>query len=210
MVLFVRLAVRNLTRNLRRTTITVLAVAFGLTMIHLAITLATGQYAEMIRVGVSTLAGHVVVQAEGYEKKQDSDIVVERASEVASAIAGRFPDAVVAPRLSLGGLLVSPTSSVGVGLMGLDGAAEAKVQEVDDHVAEGTWLDGDGRGIVIGRKLADTLAVGLGDKVVYMGQHGGATEVQSRLFRVKGIFSSGSTELDAFVAFADLPAAQEV
>jgi ABC-type lipoprotein release transport system permease subunit len=204
------LAMRNLARNVRRTVITVLAVGFGLALILLTINLQTGQYDEMIRSGVSALAGHVVVQREGFQKEQDSDLVVTEASAVASAITGVLPDAVVAPRLLLGGLLVSPTGSVGVALSGVDGAAEARVQDLHEKVTSGTWLDGDDRGIVLGSELARSLSVALGDKVVYMGQHGGSTEVQSRLFRVKGIFRTGAAELDGFGAFADLPAVQEV
>lgn len=109
----------------------------------------------------------------------------------------------------LGGLITSPRGSVGGAVSGIDGAAEAKLQDIDEHVVEGTWLTGDDRGIVIGRDMADALQVGLGDKVVYMGQHGGATEVSSRLFRVSGIFRMGNADLDGFVAFVDLPAAQE-
>lgn len=204
------LALRNLARNVRRTVITVLAIAFGLTMIHLAINLQTGSYDAMIRSGVSALAGHVVVQAVGYQKEQDSDLVVTGTAGVIDTLAETFPDATIAPRLMLGGLLTSTTSSVGVGLSGVDGAAEAKVQDITSKVREGTWLDGDGRGIVLGVELAKSLGVGLGDKVVYMGQHGGATEVNSRLFRVKGLFRTGSAELDGFGAFADLAAVQDV
>lgn len=205
----VSLAWRNLRRNLRRTVITVAAIAFGLMMMHLIITLNTGSYDAMIKSGVSSLAGHVVVQAEGYQKEQDSDLVVTGAAEVVQKLEATFPGATIAPRILLGGLLTSTTNSVGVGLAGIDGAAEAEIQDLAGKVQQGTWLDGDGRGIVLGIELARSLGVGLDDKVVYLGQHGGATEVNSRLFRVKGIFRTGGAELDGFGAFADLAAVQE-
>jgi putative ABC transport system permease protein len=204
------IAARNLARNLRRTAITVSAIAFGLMTIHFVIGLATGQYFEMIRVGVSQLAGHVVVQGPGYQDKLDGDIVVSDARAVVDTLTGAFPGARVAPRMALGGLLVSPTGSVGAALQGLDFAVERDIQEVDDKLVEGVWLDGDGRGLVVGYKLAETLSVGVGDKLVYMGQHDGATEMGSRLFRIKGIFRTGAVEQDAFLAYADLPAVQEV
>ena len=87
---------------------------------------------------------------------------------------------------------------------------EAQVQELDDQLIDGTWLDDDDRGIVIGAGMAKTLGVDVGDKLVYMGQHGDATEMVSRLFRVKGIFQTGGPELDGFVAMANLSAAQEL
>ncbi len=205
----VLLALRNLFRNTRRTAITLLAIAFGLSMVHLTITLQTGSYADLISSGVSSMAGHVVVQADGYQEEKDPDLVLGSAGEVARRLKEAFPEGTVAPRLALGGLLTSPRSSVGAMVSGIDGAAEAKLQTIDDQLEVGTWLDGDDRGIVIGRKMADALQLEVGDKVVYLGQHGGATEVGSRLFRVKGIFRTGAAELDGFVAFVDLPAAQE-
>ena len=69
------------------------------------------------------------------------------------------------------------------------------LQQLDHKVVDGAWLDGDGRGIVLGVDLARTLSVGLGDRVVYMGQHGGATDVSSRLFRVKGSFFGWTARL---------------
>lgn len=206
----IRLAARNLFRNTRRTLITLLGIAFGLGMVEVTITLQAGQYADMLEAGVSSLAGHVVVQQDGWQDDRDEERVLSGAGGVAEALRGAFPEATVTSRLLLGGLLTSPRGSVGAALTGVDAGAEAAVQTIDERVREGTWLDGDGRGIVIGEKMAESLQVKLGDKVVWMGQHGDETEVQSRLFRVKGVFRTGAPELDGFVAFADLPAAQEV
>jgi ABC-type lipoprotein release transport system permease subunit len=206
----IRLAARNLFRNTRRTVITLLGLAFGLAMVEVTITLQAGQYADMLEAGVSSLAGHVVVQADGWQDEREEERVLSGAGAVTDALRGAFPEATVTPRLMLGGLLTSPRGSVGAALTGVDAAAEAAVQTLDDRVREGTWLDGDGRGIVIGEKMAQSLQVGLGDKLVWMGQHGDETEVQSRLFRVKGVFRTGAAEIDGFVAFADLPAVQEV
>jgi len=204
------LAVRNLFRNTRRTLITLAAIAFGLGLVHALITLQTGQYADMIRLGVSSLAGHVVVQAQGYQQEQDSDIVVTNASEVADRLRARFPHAIVAPRLMLGGLLTSARGSVGVGLAGIDPQAEATIQDLDQKVKSGAWLSGDERGILVGVDLADSLGVEVGDKVVYLGQYGEQTEMTSRLFRVEGVFRTGGAELDGFAAFAPIGAVQEV
>ncbi len=204
-----QLAFRNLFRNARRTVITVTAIGFGLSLVFATVTLQAGTYDEMIRAGVRSLSGHVVVAASGWHDSRDGDLVVSGVGPLADAIRFALPDAVVAPRLQLGGLLVSPRASVGVAMSGVDGATEAVLQDIDDKLTEGEWIDGDGLGIVLGVQLAETLQVSLGDKVVYMGQHGGATEVNSRLFRVKGLFRSGVAEVDGFVAWVDLRAAQE-
>lgn len=204
------IAVRNLLRNPLRSAITLSAITFGLVMIHYTVTMQTGQYREMITQGVSTLAGHVVVQAPGYQEERDAELVVPEASRVQSTLEEAFPEAVVAPRIFLAGLLNSPTNSVGVGVSAVDPVAEAAVQQIDEQVVDGSWLDDSARGIVIGAKMAETLDVEIGDKVVYMGQHGDSAEMASRLFRVKGIFRTGGAELDGFVAFAPIEAAREL
>ncbi|MEN0068077.1 MAG: FtsX-like permease family protein [Myxococcota bacterium] len=204
------LAFRNLGRNLRRTLITLAAITFGLAMIHLTITLQSGQYDDMIRQGVSTLAGHVVIQHEGYQEERDSELLVGRADGIADQLAQAFPDATIAPRIQLGGLVTSPTNSVAAAFSGVDPLAEAAVQTLDDRIVEGTWLDEDDRGILIGAKMAQSLDVGIGDKVVFMGQFGTSDEMASRLFRIKGIFRTGAAEMDGLVTMGHLSAGREL
>ncbi len=206
---WIELALRNLFRNVRRTVLTGMAIAFGLTMMLLMVNLQNGQYQEMISKAISQMAGHVVIQGAGYQQEQDSEIVVERAGEVTQALSAEFPDAIVAPRITLGGLLNSTTNSIGIGLVGVEPEAEAAIGEFDDRIAQGSYLDSD-RGILIGEGLAKALGVEIGDKVVYMGQHGDATEMTSRLFRVAGIFRFGSADIDGFLAVVHLTAAQEL
>lgn len=205
------LALRNLFRNTRRTVITAAAVAVGLSMMVLTITLQEGSYADMISQGVSQLAGHVVVQGKGFQASKDSDIVVTAVSDIETQIAKDFPDAVIAPRTFLGGLINSPSNSVAAALQGIDPDAEAQVQDLPRKIVDGTWLaQDDTRGILIGATMAETLAVGIGDKIVYMGQHSGGTDVDSRLFRVRGIFQTGAKEVDGFVTYAHIAATEEL
>jgi len=204
------LAIRNLGRNVRRTVITLAAITFGLTMIHFLITLQEGSYDEMISQGVSSLAGHVVVQREGYQEEGDAELLVTDADAVAGRLAEAFPEATIAPRIQLGGLMTSSTGSVTAALSAVEPAAEAAVQNLDERIVEGSWLDDDDRGVLIGVKMAETLGVGLGDKVVFMGQFGDSDEVQSRLFRVKGIFRTGAAELDGLVTMGLLSAGRDL
>lgn len=206
----VSLATRNLWRNLRRTLITLAAISFGLAMIMMTMNIATGSYRDMTVNGISQLAGHVVVQADGWQQERDDALRIERASEVAAVMAERYPEATVTTRAFLNGLLVAPLGSVGVAMSAFDAVAEAPITDLDNKLVEGAWLDPDsGTDLVIGEEMARTLQVGLGDKVVYMGQHSG-DEVDSRLFRVSGIFKTGASELDGFVAAVNLSAAQEL
>ncbi len=204
----VSLALRNLFRNTRRTLITIAAIATGLALMLFTIALQTGTYHDILSKGVSSLAGHVVVQHPDYQAEREEELVVRGASSVGAQLTELYPEGTVAPRLFLGGLLMSPTSSVGVALSAVDPEPEARVGYLDDKLVQGEWLDDD-RGIVIGIGLADRLGVDLGDKVVYMGSQGSG-DSNSRLFRVRGIFRTGSPEADGFIGVVHLAAAQEL
>ncbi|MEQ1503252.1 MAG: FtsX-like permease family protein [Myxococcota bacterium] len=200
------LSARNLLRNPRRTFITGLAIAGGLALMVVGINLNAGQYGTMIRNGISVLAGHVVVQAPGWQKDRKVEQLVADADPIAAELAAAWPDAVITRRIWVDGLLTSPTSSAGVAITGVDPVPEAAVGQVDTQIVEGRWLSGEGKGLVVGVGLAKSLGVGLGDKVVYLGQHG--DEMTSRLFRVEGIFRTGAADIDGFLAYVPLEAAR--
>ncbi len=203
------LALRNLWRNKLRTGITLAAISGGLTLIMVGNNLNHGMYQDMIKKGISTIAGHVVVQPEGWQDDPDAvERTVPDAAAVAEEVAAAWPGATVVQRTFFGGLLTSPTSSAGVGITAIQPDVETEVSEWHTKVAEGEWLEpGDTRGILIGAKLAETLDVKLGKKLVLMGQ--GKEEVVSQLFRVRGILETGSAQADGILAITTLEAAQQ-
>ena len=203
------LALRNLSRNTRRTALTLAAISIGLSMMIWTVNFQNGSYGAMIDTAVSQMAGHVVIQAEGYQDDREPGVVVPNASDVVKALRTEYPDAVVAPRIFVGGLLMSPTNSVGASLSGMDPGAESQVQDIAEKVVEGEWFSEGADQVLIGDEMAKRLEVTIGDKLVYMGQVEGG-EVDSKLFRVRGIFHSGAVELDGFVALVHLSAAQEL
>lgn len=209
-MLLLKLAARNLGRNIRRTVITMTGISLGLALMLVSNNMSYGSYQDMLRTAVGLLAGHVVVQGQGYQDDPDSETVVTNSRAVADAIRAAVPDATVTRRLNIDGLVVSPVASTSASVRAVEPSTEALVIDLDDKVVDGEWLaDDDDMGILLGKALADRLKVGLGDKVVYMGQPSG-DEVESRLFRVRGIFRTGSPDIDAFTALVHIDAAQEL
>ncbi len=206
-----KLAVRNLFRNARRTLITMSAIGSGLALVLAMVGLQAGQYADMLRIGISTLAGHVVVQADGWQEEREPEQTLTGADAIVASLSEAFPDGTVTPRLYLGGLVTSPYNSARVALRGGVPSAEAAIDTLDDKLVEGEWLaDDDDRGIIMGAKLAEILQVEVGDKVVYMGQGPGQDEMVSRLFRVRGLYKTGGVELDGMAVLVTIAAAREL
>lgn len=203
-----KLALRNLLRNRRRTAITACAIGVGLAMLIVSSGVGDGSHNQMIDSGVGGLAGHVVVQGAGWQRSRQADLAVPDTPALMRQLQALFPTGRVVPRVFLQGLLNSPTGSVGVSLSAVVPALECQVNELCDNIVAGHYLDGSPQQVVLGQTLARTLHVGPGDKVVLMVQRRGA--IESRLLRVSGLFRIGIDEIDGFYAQLPLAAAQDL
>lgn len=209
------LAARNLSRNRRRTALTIGGISVGLGLMHATNNFASGSYDDLLDTAISSMAGHVVVQGQGWQRTRESAITVQRSGQVSQTLHDDYPDATITRRAYLDGLLMSPTNAVGALLTAVEPAPEAAVNDLDDKLVAGAWLDEDDKSLLLGVHMAEALGVAPGDKLVFMTQEGGsreggAGEMVSRLFRVRGVFATGSNELDGFVAYGHLSAAAEL
>jgi lipoprotein-releasing system permease protein len=102
-------------------------------------------------------------------------------------------------------------------LRGIDPAQEVKVSDVAKHMREGRFdaLQPGSYNVVIGRALAKSLDVGVGDRVTLLmaatptpGQAAGGTLPRTRPLTVAGIFEAGHFEFDSSLAFANINDAQ--
>jgi lipoprotein-releasing system permease protein len=102
-------------------------------------------------------------------------------------------------------------------LRGIDPAQEVKVSDVAKHMREGRFdaLQPGSFNVVIGRALAKSLDVGVGDRVTLLmastptqGQAPGGTLPRTRPLTVAGIFEAGHFEFDSSLAFANINDAQ--
>lgn len=204
MLMLLKMALRNLRRNLRRTLITMLAISGGLTLMIFQDSIQAGSYRKLVQTGVSTMAGHVVVQADGYQADPEMERLLPDADAVAASLEATFPEARVVQRALVQGLLQSPRNAIGVGVSGVEPDGETAVSDWQDKLVAGEWLSGSKREILLGQAAAKSLEVEPGDKVVLLIQ--GPDEVVSQLFRVKGLFRTGSAELDGAFGIAPVAA----
>jgi lipoprotein-releasing system permease protein len=124
-----------------------------------------------------------------------------------------------APALYEEVLISSRQRAQGVVLKGVDAAREVKVGDLLQHLSEGS-LEGlsetfpDADPIIIGKDLAKSLGVFVGDTVMVTSPQGTLTPFdvvpKFRHFRVVGVFDSGFFDFDATWAFTNLNAAQRL
>jgi ABC-type lipoprotein release transport system permease subunit len=225
-VLTFKLALRGLWRHRLRAVLTVTAIAFGQMMMLVFKGLSEGSHGQMIDVGVRQgSAGHVVVQAAGYQKDRAVELTVTGAEAVRRAAEAAMPGAAAVLRAYGGGLARSATHAVGILFAGVEPERERAVSDLAQHIVEGVYLGAGAeevaraeragadlwcarpgrdlpiRPVVIGRELGRTLRLRPCDKLVLDTQ--GLAEMESGQLRVVGLFETGNSELDGF--FAQLP-----
>lgn len=196
------LAWRNLWRNHRRTIIMLAAISVGVWAMIFMTALTQGMVNEMVKDGVSALPGHVQAHHPGY---LDDPNINNLIPILDSEIARRFDAASVGKwgsRLKVPAVITSERESRGVTLLGVDPLREQGLTFVDLDDIDGRFLDAvDDNGLVIGRKLADTLDTDVGKRVVIMSQDPG-NDIADRGFRIVGLFGANVQNFEETYVFA--------
>ena len=191
-----RMAWRNIGRSPRRTGIVVTAVAVGLAGVLLAMAVNYGMVFQMVETAIATELGHLQIHGNGFDQKPGIEIRIEQGERLASDALSELPGLEAwAPRVRSSGLVFSPRANVGVQVVGIDPAREARVSVLADSIVSGDYLDGQRRKLLLGEKLASRLHVDVGDKLVLSVQDVQG-EMTGEAFRVGGLFRTASGELD--------------
>lgn len=200
-----RLAWRSIWRNRRRTIITVSSIAMGLAVAVFFIAMADGVYAQLVDDVARMQAGHVTLEHPGYRQAANVSFWVKDATVLQLRVAA-MDGVAFTKRLIVGQAIArSAASTVGVLLTGVEPSVESQHSPLARHMVKGAYLaDGDDAEAVIGRDMATRLNLDVGKKLVLTTNDVDGNLVDE-LCRIKGIFESGSTDIDGH--FVQLPIA---
>lgn len=203
-----KIAWRNLWRHRGRTLImaSVVAMAYGFLLIGMGVNAYL--HDRMMNEAARAAGGDVLVHADGFWDTRATDRVLPDGARATAAVA-RVPGVAAAiPRVLTPGLVSTSADSRPVMLQGVSPELEARLRDPGLDLREGSFLD-DGRsdGLVLGRRLADRLEVGVGDRVVLTGTRPDG-EMTRALFHLSGIVETGTRELDEVLGYTTLEAAQ--
>lgn len=209
-IVFLKLAVRALARNRRRSLITLIAIAVGLAGLVFLWGYVGGINRQMIGNITSYLTGHVQVHQQGYHDDPTLDLAFADPSGIATRLAATGAVAAIAPRVEGEALASGPDKTRGVLVIGVDPVLEPEVTTLARAVQQGRYLDADDpQGIVLGSRVAEILRVAVGDEVTLVTQASDGSIGAGR-YRVRGIYASGIDLIDGLYVFLTLPAAQEL
>jgi ABC-type lipoprotein release transport system permease subunit len=212
MILYLRLAWRNIWRHRRRTVIIVLAMGLSLGMMMFYDGLMDGFNDAIAGNAVRVLGGNVQVHAEGYRAKVDSNPLLpldDDAAVVQAALSQ--PDVIAAARrIQTGGLVSNREGAFSMTIIGVDPEAEAPVSLIADHIVDGRYLEStDEDAILIGKGLAEALAIQVGDRVIMVGSdiH---RQNRQRTMTVVGVYDIGIPSMEKGTSYISLTEAQNL
>lgn len=194
-MIIIKLAWRNLWRNVRRTLITISAMSLALGIMILTISLVEGMHRQMVHYATRLFAGDIQINKKGYfESKDIYDYLSGGGADILSAV--RRPGLHASPRLFGSGLASSGENSIGVMLWGIDPQQERRVTELNSHLLKGGFLTSrSGNEVVLGKMLAESLKVDVGDELVILTQAADGS-LGNEIFYVRGVLQSIGDEID--------------
>lgn len=212
MNLYLKLAWRNIWRHRRRTVIIALAMGLSLGMMMWYDGLMDGFNDAIAGNAVRVLGGNVQVHAEGYREKVDSNPLLPLADDTAIINAALAQPNVIAAarRIQTGGLVSNSEGAFSLNIIGIEPEAEAPVSLIAEHVVEGRYLDAaDEDAILIGKGLADALALNIGDRITMVGSDVHKQNRQ-RTMTVVGIYDIGIPSMEKATLYISLAEAQSL
>jgi len=200
--IILRLAWRNLWRNLRRTSIMLAAVVIGVWAMIFMIALMRGMVDDMLFDGIRSLPGHVQIHNPSFRDDPTVARLLPGPDEDLTAALNQ-PDVVAwSSRVRVPAVVMSERNSRGVTLVGIDPVAEALISFVADDIAEGRFLESvEDPGLILGRRLLDRLETEVGKRVVIMTQDPD-NEIADRGFRIIGVYEAQVASTEEAYAFA--------
>lgn len=205
-----RIAFRDLQRNRRRSLLTLVAVAIGLTLLIFGSGLMYGGIEGALENGIRLQTGHLQIRAATYEEDKVSlawEDLVSDPETLAAEIAAMDGVRVATPLLVTSGIVGARKESLGVRVFGIDPVSEASLPYQEGLVA-GEYLDPDDRdGLYVGERLAQALGLSVGDSVSLMVSTADA-EPDEAVFEIRGLYNTGVLSYDETTVFLALDKAR--
>jgi lipoprotein-releasing system permease protein len=181
-----------------------LGIMLGVATLIIVMAVMNGFRTELLD-KILGLNGHLLVQPLE-SPLTDFSQVAERVSAIPGV-------RLAAPIVEGQALASSPFAANGVLVRGIKAADLDKLASVAKNVKQGT-LEGfdEGKGLAIGKRLADQLSVRAGDNLTLVSPRGAVTPMGTtpriKVYKVAAVFEIGMSEYDAAFVFMPLPEAQ--
>lgn len=212
MLLFLKLAWRNIWRHKRRTIILVLSVSLCLGMMMWYDGVMEGFQDSIYANAIKVLGGNIQVHMAGYKGTagQDPMLGIPNGDAVITAAKTQSQVIEVSRRIQTGGLANNREGAFSVSIIGIEPELEAPVNLMSGHVTSGKYLSATDRDqAFIGQGLADMMSLKVGDTFTLTGKalH---NQMRKRTVTVTGIYDLGMRDVEKKTVYISLTEAQDL
>jgi putative ABC transport system permease protein len=212
MKLYLRLAWRNIWRHRRRTLIVVAAMGLGLAMMMMYDGLVGGFEQAIYGNAIKVLGGNIQVRSGAYLTEANVSALIPLENDAAVVAAAMAQPQVLAAsrRINTGGLASSTEGAFAVNIIGIEPEKEQDVNLASQFVTSGRYLSADDGDVVfIGKGLADSMGVQVGDRFTLTGQST-HDQMRRRTMTVGGIYDLGMPDIEKQTIYISLAEAQDL
>ena len=212
MMLYLRLAWRNIWRHRRRTVIVVIAMAMSLWLMMFYDGFVAGFNNAIYGNAIKFLGGNIQIHAEGYSENSSKTPLLPLVDDQAAVDAAlALPNVVAASRrINTGGLATTREGAFPVIIVGIEPEAELPVSLPAQNISSGRYLKADDAdSVLIGQGLASAMDVKVGDRFTLAGRSA-HEQMRQRTVTVVGIYDLGMGEIEKRSVFMSMKEAQDL
>ena len=210
LLLITKIGWRSIWRNKRRTLISLFSIIIGTGIPIFFVCIAWGFYAGLIDDVSRLMSGHITYEHVKYRNSPSNDLWVDDIQKINETLNSNAEVLSTKQIVNLQGVAHTAKGSVGISLMGIEPEKEITISFLPETVIEGNYLSKeDGRWVVVGDQLAENLNISVGKKFVFT-TNDIKGELVEELFRVKGVFKTGSKEIDGHFVQSDIEIARKI
>lgn len=202
------LAWRNIWRHPRRTVITISSVVFAVLSAIAVESLERGSQDQMVENMARFHTGFLQLQHREYRNEPSLDHTLSYRAELRDSLyAAHSSVDLLNPRIETFMLAAGNEQTRGAMVLGIDPDAEQQLNQLQDRLVRGRFIEpGDGQ-VVIGEGLAERLEVSIGDSLVLYGQ-GRFGQTAAGLYPVSGLLRLPLREMNQQMVYLSLQDAQ--
>jgi ABC-type lipoprotein release transport system permease subunit len=197
------LAWKNIWRNRKRSIIILSAIALGLWGGIFSGAVWSGMSESMVENAIDRNLGHIQIHNPVFFNDYNLDEYIKNPEKIVDFL-NKTPNVkAVTRRMIVDGMASSPTSAIGVKIVGIDTTEENAVTTLFRQTEQGRFFGAGKRNeIVIGLKLSEKLKLKVGSKIILSFQDE-AGELTSISCRIVGIYHTSSSVFDQSHVFMD-------
>jgi ABC-type lipoprotein release transport system permease subunit len=206
----VKIAYRDLVRSRRRSLLTLVAIAVGVSLLVFMSGFIQGAITDSIENNIRLQTGHLKIRAESYDEDKVSlawDDLLDKPEEITARVRALDGVEAASPVLWASGIVSTREESVGVRVFGIDPPSDVHAR-IRDGLIAGEYLQPDDRsGLLLSERLAKSLGMTVGDQISLL-VNTADEEPDEAIFTIRGLYATGVPVYDDTTIFLPLSKAQ--